>query len=790
MVRESAMPLLRRDWEMTALQDLYDQAKSGIGSVALVIGEAGIGKTRLINEFTDWVLSNGAALFYSTCYEGAISVPFGPWVEAIRTYFASESQEEIRQQLTDVSGEIADLIPELRSLLPERASREIIAPADARARLFSAIVRIISTIAAYKPIIIAFDNLQWADRESLGVFLQAATALNRSAAVFVGTFRESALSESASLSRILPDLAKLRRFTRIYPRELGVEEVEDYVRRATEGLAIDVDSVEIHERSQGNPFYLQEFVREAVARMDGSRSKRSLPRTIRETIRSHIELTPTRTQETLRLGAVVGRSFTLSDLAILVPDITRAELLDQIEPAKEFGIIDTDDSSNKLYRFTHVLFQEFLENTVPGSEKTLLHKTYGLKLLKTLEDRNGSEIMIAFRHLSRAAATEKITELPDITFQAASYAFDSRALEEALATANAGLAVRDHRAAANEVWAQVLKLKGRILFELRDPRGRECLIQAFDMFEQLGNRDEAFECAFAPYAVPAKLGGKEYWQIIMLGIPELLPRALPFVAPRSFGEKLLLLYGRTMEDIIRISDAEEFLEDVVEDTGFDTRLFELHVRFRFAMSHFWNGKLEKYRKQEKKAIELADRVEDEFLRRQLNFFRFRHTVILGNLGDARIAAESSRQIAEVTQSRETLSSAFYLAAHANYFSGAWNASARNAQNCIDLRHGSPRSMYNEYCIAILMAIAYEKGDSIAGDDYKSRLLAIGGDSRTPYAFLAPLLTRLTGKIDDPDRLRADLEAISSPRDPKYKFPVMDKQVALAQYALWCSDLES
>lgn len=120
MTREEGIPFLGREQEMAVLKDLYILAENGTGSIALIIGEAGAGKTRLINVLSDWAASKGAAILNATCYEGATTVPFGPWVEAIRNYVTSVTPETIHRQLTDVAGEVMELIPELGVLLLKR----------------------------------------------------------------------------------------------------------------------------------------------------------------------------------------------------------------------------------------------------------------------------------------------------------------------------------------------------------------------------------------------------------------------------------------------------------------------------------------------------------------------------------------------------------------------------------------------------------------------------------------------------------------------------------------------
>jgi DNA-binding CsgD family transcriptional regulator len=783
-------PFVGREREMTILRDIFGLTQNGTGSVALILGEAGIGKTRLITEFADWASQKGSSILRTTCYEGETTQPFGPWIDAIRKHSAFVGSEILQDQLSGVNVIITELIPEFHALFPGEESPAPVSPADARATLFSAIRRFIQNCANLQPMAIAIDNLQWADRESLRLLLHVAVDLAQSPVMIIGSCRESAIERSASLSNILPDLAKVEGFHRVHPRELMVEDVKAFVSQMTAGAEVPVDADGIYHRSQGNPFFMSELVREYTDSPRGIQQPSSIPITIRETLKRHIELTGAYTQKILSSAAVIGRWFTLSDLALLHPDLPKPNLLEHIQSAQEIGIIAADDSLTDSFRFDHVLFLEYLVKQIPVSAQTSLHRTLAKSLIDNYGDQRGPHILAIFHHLSEAAPTEPMTNFLAITLEAASYAFQIHALEEALAIIDTGLSIRNSDSAEDSKMARINQLKGVVLYELGDPSGKEFLVYAFNGFELQCDYNRAVECAISPVVTSLYLGGNEYWQVNAPGNTELVRRALAFTALDSLQRNSLLLSSQTSEAVTQNLPGE-LLEKVADSiSGTDSPVLESYARVELGRWYFSIGQHDKFRAEEMRTVPIMAKVEEPWIRRLFSFWKTSHSLVLGELDQARVAVQAARDFAVRSGGGESTSTSLYLASQVNYVSGNWMKSIANVQEILDLRRGSPRSLYNEYAVAVLMAVAYEKADRDAGDTFRDQLLSIGGETRTPFLFLAPGLSRVTGEIDEAERLAYDLRAIPCNWETKFNWSDMYRQVALAQLAPYLSNTKT
>lgn len=770
-------PFVGRDGEMSTLHGAYEATADGEGSVVLIVGEAGIGKTRLLNEYGAWVATQRGDLLMATCYEGEVTPPFGPWIDAIRDYASTLDSELLSELLTGVTDEVATLFPEFRALLSDGGAPEEMSPADSRIRLFSAIRQFIRNCASSRPVAIAIDNLQWADRDSLSLLHHLAVDLNRHPVIILGTFRQSELESSDSLAQILPNLAKLDGFLRISPRNLRRDEVMEYVLSAAGDQGVDPQI--IFERSQGNPFFMNE-----ILRMESDNIS-TIPDTIRETIKRRLELLDTQAMEILSAAAVVGRSFAFTELESLFHDLTNSELLDHIQTVLDTGIIEHVEKMSE-YVFSHVLFQEYLLQRLSPSTRSRYHKRLADALLDNLSKPNGPEILKLFRHMSDLALVEKVDDYPTVILEAASFSLGVHALEEALAILDTGLERLPPGDEGVDV-ARLHQLKGLVLFNLRKPEGKEYFASAFNLFVRHGYYDRAVECAVHPFVVAVPVGEMTFWEIVEHGNTELIRRALAFVKKNTVQRYWLELYAPTWEDFLK-ADYEKLLRGIVEAAqklGQDD--LEFHARLRLARWYYSVTRLEDCRDEERRAEALLEKLDDPIIRRRFYFFSNFHYTSFGEPERAIQGAQYALELAEDSGTRESISSAVHVATHVNYVAGNWTECFRFANRNLTLNHGGPRSLFNEFARAALIVIAFERGEWETGEAHIAQLIADVGETRSPMMFISPRLARVTGKIDDPQNLLADLQSIPCHPESRYNWYDLYRQIALAELAIYLSN---
>jgi predicted ATPase len=210
-------PLVGRDRELSAFARLLDGARRGHGGVALVAGEPGIGKTRLLLEFARRARADGWHVLLGRAYEAEGMPPYLPFSEALYDYLRTCRPDEVRAHLERVTPDALRLLPELANALPpSRAeSGAVHAPRDPEAErywLFESVCGLLLSIATAPPggLLVCIDDLHWADAPTLQLVLHLARKLEQAPVVLVCSYRNTAAGSGQTLLDALADLSRER----------------------------------------------------------------------------------------------------------------------------------------------------------------------------------------------------------------------------------------------------------------------------------------------------------------------------------------------------------------------------------------------------------------------------------------------------------------------------------------------------------------------------------------------------------------------------------------------------
>lgn len=525
-----------RESELERLRRSFDSAVSGHGGLVMLVGEPGIGKTRTTQELETYAKMRGATVLWGRTHESAGAPPYWPWIQAGNQYALAHQDDlptVIGPQMTpEAINELTRIFPWLTQGANVGKPEEVSDPDVAQFRLFDAYTQYLRAIAAEGPLVIALDDLHWADKPTLLLLQHVSRELSRMRVLVVGNYRDTDINRHSALSETLASLNRESGFERIVLRGLDRGEVAAYIKaRANVEPRREVLD-RIFEETEGNAFFLSEVVnlmaQEGTLTRD-SISDIAIPDGVREALGRRLNRLTEETNDLLQIAAIIGRDFTYDTLTLL-GDRDEDALLKMVEEALDARVIEETDTAGR-YRFTHAQMQETLLAELSTTRRVRLHGQVGEALERRYGARADERAGRLAMHFSEAA-----TLAPRFSEKASKYA--ALAGHQAIAQAAYPEAARQFRAAlAAHEGHEVDDEMADLLFHL----GLAALDNA-DVQEAWRSLRQAFEY-YAARADVARLvdvacATGKHMILIRPTQAQIIERALEFVEEGSEG------YGR------------------------------------------------------------------------------------------------------------------------------------------------------------------------------------------------------------------------------------------------------
>ncbi|GAA3176586.1 LuxR family transcriptional regulator [Streptomyces virens] len=331
----------------------------------LVGGEAGVGKTRLVEEFAASARRRGAVVALGGCVEiGADGLPFAPFSTALR-HLRRELPDQLAAAAAGQEEELARLLPELGTAAAREARRD----EQGMARLFELTARLLERVAADHTVVLALEDLHWADASTRHLLAYLFRTLRTGRLVVLATYRSDDIHRRHPLRPLLAELDRLRTVQRI---ELGRFNREEVHRQIAGILARDPDPDrvdDIFERSDGNAFFVEEL---AVAADEGCCT--GLTDSLRDLLLVRVEALPESAQHVARIVAEGGSTVEHRLLAAVVR-LTEDDLIEALRAAVNAGILATAPERDG-YRFRHSLVREAVSDDLLPGERARLNRRY------------------------------------------------------------------------------------------------------------------------------------------------------------------------------------------------------------------------------------------------------------------------------------------------------------------------------------------------------------------------------------------------------------------------------
>jgi DNA-binding CsgD family transcriptional regulator/tetratricopeptide (TPR) repeat protein len=383
---------------MRRLRSALGRAERAEASAVLLSGDAGVGKTRVLTELADDAAERGALVLTGRCLdirEGGL--PYLPFVEAL-TPLAGSSDSAVAEA---VRGRTA-----LGRLLPAGAGpadsdgveHQPVTSADqvrrvrtdhdlGQLQLYDAVLGLLTDLAAIRPVVLIIEDLHWADESSRNLFSFLISRLRGQRLLLLGSYREEDLYRRHPLRAVLAELIRSASVERIELPPFNEADARTFIEALTEeSLRPDV-LAEVIERSQGNPFFLEEL-------LASSEQGSELPVGLAEGLLSRLELLDSETRRVLRIISVADGSVAHKVLAD-VAGLGEAELDEALREAVQHHVLVIE---NGYYAFRHALLEEAVYADLLPGERSRVHHAYAARLIANPDGRN-RDALLAYHSL-------------------------------------------------------------------------------------------------------------------------------------------------------------------------------------------------------------------------------------------------------------------------------------------------------------------------------------------------------------------------------------------------------
>jgi DNA-binding winged helix-turn-helix (wHTH) protein len=436
---DARRPFVGREVEVDAarafVSEDYDATR-----VIWILGEPGIGKTRLAAQIAQQADRDGAAVLFGRCNED-LSVPLQPFVEMLRAAAAGLDRDELADWLGPDPAELVRLVPELAAVWPGLAPAASTDADSDRYRLHEAVAGWATAASEHRPHVLVIDDAHWATDSTIQLLAHLLRSTYPARVTLVVTARDTRPDESTRLGEVIAAFGA--------PDPGLVLHLEGLDRAAVEILLDDKDRVDlVLEETAGNPLL--------IGAMDGGDAS---GRSVADAVHRRLSRLDESTRDTLSLAAVSGLEF---DLRVLAAAEGRDELdlIDELDRAAGARLVD--EVAVDTYRFTHALVRASLRDDFSDTRRARLHRSLADAIESVrADDLSAQAASLAHHYAAAGADSTTRPKIIDYSRRAATHAAELLSFDEADVLYDQALAATltdDHHTRA-----ELLRAKGEAL---------------------------------------------------------------------------------------------------------------------------------------------------------------------------------------------------------------------------------------------------------------------------------------------------------------------------------------
>jgi tetratricopeptide (TPR) repeat protein len=420
--------LVDRVPERKRFRSIVQRLSNVEGQVLALSGEAGVGKTRLMNDFMEHCRSVCTTGLLGRCHFYGSSVPYLPWAQVLRDLAdirrresAEESRKKLEKRLAEANPELAGWSPLLGTVvgipIPDTELTALLTPRQRKEKIFAIFLEMFRAQARKGPTFIVLEDVHWIDPLSRELLVYLSSRIRKDPLLILVEQRsEFELPEWGADSRVTNiELSPLS-------REYTVEMLQMLL--GTNALPEQLSRL-VLEKTQGNPFYVEEMVRALLEAKhlvwDPTKDRHAfvddavlvdMPGTIQGLILSRVDRLPEHLRKTIQVASVFGRSFALGVLQSVLPfEPPRDQLDSGIQELVRLELIVPDESlSHGNYFFKHALVQEVVYESLSYAARRMMHRLIGEELERACGGEYQEQCDVLARHFDLGRVPEKALE--------------------------------------------------------------------------------------------------------------------------------------------------------------------------------------------------------------------------------------------------------------------------------------------------------------------------------------------------------------------------------------------
>jgi DNA-binding CsgD family transcriptional regulator len=389
-----SLPFIGRERELALMDSARDEVTHGRGQLVLLSGDGGVGKTRLVQESAQHVRDAGWQVAIGQAYPLETAIPYAAFADALAPVLAALDPGTLTRLTRGDRAVLAALAPALleRSGGSSNLFADGVTHAEQRVRLHAAILQLIAKLAERKPLLLGLENMQWADSSSIELVHFLGRQLGAHRVLLVASWNETDRTIPEEWRLAVRSLRSLGAATDVRLTPLGESDVRALLARqfSLDELAVSTFATRLHHVTQGNPFFLDQMLRELVARGDlrqqggvwvgWHHEPLALPPSVRDVLDARLSRLSPEARHAANVLAVAGSTAT-HDVLRRVAGQDDPTLTSALRELRDVGLLaERTAGDTVLYTFVHPMLQQALLADVGLARERALHAEIALAI--------------------------------------------------------------------------------------------------------------------------------------------------------------------------------------------------------------------------------------------------------------------------------------------------------------------------------------------------------------------------------------------------------------------------